>query len=127
DRVEARAVGGNAQDLQAPSVEVTLEIVEEGPDIILGRVLLQNTVGQANEGAVVDQGEHTEWSVVQLIDGDIAAEALQAAGEIVGRHAGQAFFPPRPRPSSGSWPTGRRRDDRATGANSPTDRAGRLR
>jgi hypothetical protein len=106
---------------------VGLEIAEEGADVILGRVFLQDPVGQPGEGPVVDQGEDTEGAVVQFIEGDVAAEALQAASQIVGLDAGQIFFPRRPRPSSGSWPRGRRRDGRARGANSLSDTGDRPR
>ena len=93
-RIEARAVGGDARDLQAASVEVGLEIAEQGADVILSRVLLQDPVHQPGEGPVVDQGQDAERAVVQLIDGDVAAEVLQAAGEVVGLDPTGRLFPP---------------------------------
>ena len=42
--------------------------------------------------------------IVQLIDGDIAAEAGQCALEVDGVNGGPAFFPPRPRPNSDGGP-----------------------
>lgn len=72
---------------------MSLEVGEEGVDVILDGALLQDPVSQADEGAVVDQGEDAEWAVVPLIAGDGAAEVPPAAGEGVGPQAGQGFFP----------------------------------
>ena len=71
--------------------------------------------------------EDAERAGVPFSAGAVTAEALQAAAAVIGLEAGPGFFPRRPRPRSGSWPRGRRRGDRATGAHAPTDTAGRPR
>src|SRR5205823_4674517 len=123
--IQLRAVGGDTLDGQAARVQSGLEVRQEVADVALGRVVLQDAKGQADEGSIVDQREHAEWTVVQLVDGEIAAEVGQRTLEVVGLNDGPAFFPPRPRPNSGWWPKERRRGGRATGANWPGDRGGR--
>jgi hypothetical protein len=73
---------------------VGLEVAKEAADVLVSRVPFQDAVGQPDEGAVVDQGEDAERAVVQLIDSDVAAEVLQAAGEVVGLDAAGRLFPP---------------------------------
>ena len=92
--VQLRAVGRDAPDGQATHVQSGLEVGQEAADVVLGRVVLQDAEGQADEGSVVDQREHAERAIVQLIDGDIAAEAGQCALEVdvVSRRPG-FFFP----------------------------------
>src|SRR5205823_13915832 len=96
-------------------------------DILVRGVVLQDAVGQAGKGPVIDQGQDTERAVVEFVDGEVAAKVLQGAVEVVGLQAGLAFFFRRPRPSSGSWPKGRRPDGPATNANWPSGTAGRPR
>ena len=121
--IQLRAVGRDAPDGQATHVQSGLEVGQEAADVVLGRVVLQDAEGQADEGSVVDQREHAERAIVQLIDGDIAAEAGQCTLEVDGVNDGPAFFPPRPRPNSGWWPKEQKRGGRATSANWPCDRA----
>src|SRR5208337_3337685 len=105
--IQLRAVGRDAPDGQATHVQSGLEVGQEAADVVLGRVVLQDA----------------ERAIVQLIDGDIAAEAGQCALEVDGVNGGPAFFPPRPRPNSGWWPKEQKRGGRATSANWPCDRA----
>ena len=91
--IQLRAVGRDAPDGQATHVQSGLEVGQEAADVVLGRVVLQDAEGQADEGSVVDQREHAERAIVQLIDGDIAAEAGQCArGRRCQRRPG--FFSP---------------------------------
>ena len=48
-------------------------------DVVLGRVALQDTEGQADESSIVDQREHAERAVVQLVGSEIPAEVDQRA------------------------------------------------
>jgi hypothetical protein len=107
--VQLRAVGSDTSDGQATRVQPGLEVRQEAADVVPGRVVFQDPEGQAEERSVVDQREHAERAVVQLIDGEIAAEERQCALEVNGVNGGPAFFPPQPRPNSGWWPGGQRR------------------
>jgi hypothetical protein len=63
---EVRALCGGAQDLQAAGVEMGLEVTKEVAGVVVGRILLEDAIRQAGEGAVVNQGEDTEQPVVQM-------------------------------------------------------------
>ena len=91
-----------------------------------GRVVLQNAKGQPIVPAVVHDREDAEGAVVEFVDGQVAREVGQAPVEVAGQDA-VTFFSQPPRPSSGWWHKGRRRGDRATGANWPFGRASHLR
>ncbi len=75
--VQFRAIRGDAPDCQAARVQPGLEVRQEAADVVLGRVVLQDAEGQADEGSVVDQGKHAERAIVQLVSGEIAAEVAQ--------------------------------------------------
>ena len=55
-----------------------LEVRPEAAEVVLGRVVLQDAEGQADEGSVVDQGTHAERAIVQLVGGERAAEVAPA-------------------------------------------------
>src|SRR5262249_16327729 len=76
--------------------------------------------------AIVHDREDTEGPVVDLVDGQVAAEVRQGVIEVGARQRGPELFPPRPRPSSGWWHRERRRGGRATGASRRRGKASRL-
>src|SRR5262249_56818108 len=100
---------------------------QESADMALGRVLVEDSEGQAVVPAVVHDREDAERAVIDFVDGQVAAEVSQGVIEVGTRQGGPDFFPPRPRPSSGWWQRGRRRGGHATGANWRLDKADRLR
>jgi hypothetical protein len=85
--------------------------------------VLQNSVGQPLERPVIDDAQHAERAVVHLISRQVAAEGLEGFFQAFAVDALRTFFPPPPRPSSGSWRKARKPGDPATGANWLPDRA----
>jgi hypothetical protein len=125
--IKRRAVRRDAQDLQTSGVHVGLELAEELPNVLLGRVVFQHPVSQPLERAVVHDVQHAERPVVDLVGRQVAAERGQGPVQVFTVDAPFAFFPPPPRPSSGSWRRAQRPGGLARDANWPPDRAGRLR
>ncbi len=74
--IQGRAVGRDAFHFQAPTLQLVAEGVKEGADIVLCGVFFQHPVSQARKVMVIDETEDTEGAIVQLIDGDVAAEGL---------------------------------------------------
>jgi hypothetical protein len=125
--IERRAVGGDPLEDQAPHRQGGLEAAEERLDVHVGRVVVEDLSDEPLEGAVVDDREDAERPVIQLVGGDVAREVRQGPVEVSGVGPSRRLFPPRPRPSSGSWRRGQRRGARARGPNWPSDRASRPR
>jgi hypothetical protein len=125
--IQRRAVGRDPLEDQAARLQGLMEAAEERLDVLGGRIAVEDPVGEPLEGAVVDDREDAERAVIQLIGGDVAREVRQRPVEVVGRDPPLRLFPPRPRPSSGSWRRGRTRGDRARGSNWRCDRASRPR
>jgi hypothetical protein len=72
--IEVRAVGGDSADGQPSGLQGPLEPAEERLDIGLGGIVVEDLVGQAFEGAIVDDRQDAEGSVIQLVGGDEARE-----------------------------------------------------
>jgi hypothetical protein len=104
--VQGRAVGGDPLDAQPPRVQVRLEAAEERLDVLGVRGAAQDVVGEPLVGAVVDEREDAERAVIQLVGGDEAREVAECPIEVLGPGLLRRLFPPRPRPSSGSWRRG---------------------
>ena len=51
-----------------------MEPAEEGRDVLVGRVVIEDLVGEPFEGAIIDDREDAERPVIQLVVGDIARE-----------------------------------------------------
>src|SRR4029077_8220356 len=126
-RIQLRAVGGDPAQGQPAAGQGRPEAAEESPDIPLSRVVVEDLVAQPLEGAVIDEGQDAEGSVVQFISGDVPGEAVEGPIEVIVPDAMGRLFPPRPPPSSGWWRRGRRRGGRARGANWRRDRVSRPR
>lgn len=124
-RVQGRAIGGDAFQPQAAGIQVRLEVLEEAGDVRGLGGMVQDAIAEAAEVVVIHQAQHAERAVIDLIDGDIAAEVLQRLVEILAFDARLAFFPPPPRPSSGWWRREQRRGGPATGARRRCGRASR--
>src|SRR5262245_29313629 len=87
--------------------------------------MLQYLIQQPFVGVVVDDGQDTKGSIVQLIDGDVAGEVREAPVEIARPHLPRGFFPLQLPPSFGWWQTEQTPGDPATNANSRPDRVTR--
>jgi hypothetical protein len=126
-RVQRGTSGCYSPHLQAPGVQMGLEVSEKLSNVLLAGVVVEHPTRQSPEGVIVHDCQHAERPVVDFVGRQVAAEGGQGLVEILGLDAGFTFFPPPPRPSSGWWQRARRRGDPATGANWPSDRAGRPR
>jgi len=63
-RIQRRTVGRDAPRRQFALLECRLERAEETLHVCVGRIVVQHLVGDAPEGAVVDNREDTERAVV---------------------------------------------------------------
>ena len=75
--------------------EGRVESAEERLDVLVRRIVIEDLVGEPLEGAVVDDREDAEGSVIQLVGSDVAREVRQSPVEIVGRRSvAPPFSPP---------------------------------
>jgi len=98
-----------------------------GPDVLVGRVVVEDLIEDPFEGAIGDDREDAERPVIQLIGRDVAREVGECPVEVLGPGPPRRLFPPRPRPSSGSWHKEQTRGARARGSSRRCDRVGRPR
>jgi len=73
-RIQGRAIGGDALELQAAQPQGHPEAVEERPDVRVLGVVSEHLIKQPLEGAVVDEGQDAKRPVVQLIGRDVSRE-----------------------------------------------------
>ena len=71
-----------------------LEASEKAPDVLVGRVVIEDLIDEPFEPAVIDHGQHTEGPVVEFVGGDIAREVVERPGEVIPRHSRCRFFSP---------------------------------
>ena len=72
--IQLRAVGRDPLEDQPACPEGPMEPAEEGRDVLVGRVVIEDLVGEPFEGAIIDDREDAERPVIQLVGGDIARE-----------------------------------------------------
>ena len=92
--IQRRAVGRNPTDGQPAGIEGLMEAAEERRDVLVGRVVVEDLVGQPLEGAVVDDREDAERPVIQLVYGEIAREVGEGPVEMLGIDPSRRLFPP---------------------------------
>ena len=93
--IQLRAVGGDPTEGHSARLQGRVEAAEERLDVVVGRVVVEDLVGEPLEGAVVDDREDAEGAVIQLVGGDEAREVGQRPVEVVGRRsAAPPFSPP---------------------------------
>jgi len=56
--------------------ERLLKSAEEADDVLVFRIMIQDVVHQAVETTVVNDGQHAEGTIVELVGGDIPGEVL---------------------------------------------------
>jgi hypothetical protein len=62
--IQRRAVGGDPLEGQLAGLQGPPEVAEEGRDVRLSRVVVQDLVGDPLEGAVIDDREDAERAVI---------------------------------------------------------------
>ena len=124
--VQRRAVGGDASQAQAASLQRLLEPLKELGDVLGRRVVIEDLVEQPLEPMVVYNRQDAVRPIVQFVRSDVAGEVGQNAVQVVIGDVVFGVFFPLPLPSSGGWRTGQRRGGHATGANWRSDKANRL-
>ena len=125
--IQRRTVGRDPLEDQPARLQGQLEAAEERLDVLGGRIAVEDLVGEPLEGAVVDDRQDAERSVIELVGGDVTREVRECPIEVVGVDPSRRLFPPRPRPSSGSWHRGQTRGARARGSSRRCDRVNRPR
>ena len=98
--VECSAIRGNAAYGQAAQVQGSLEFLEEGGDVFLGRGVLQHLVLQPGEAMVIHNGEDAKRAIVHFVRRDVTGEVLEHSRQILRGQALSPFFFPPLRPSS---------------------------
>jgi hypothetical protein len=71
-RIQRRTVGRDPLEGQTPRRQRPVEVAEQPHDIGVGRVVIEDAVGEPFEGAIVNDREDAEGPVIQLVDGDEA-------------------------------------------------------
>lgn len=84
-RVKPRTIGGDAAHLQPASLQLSLEPPQESADIVVSRVVVEDSEGQAVVPAVVHDREDAEGTVIDFVDGQVAGEASQRLVEVAAR------------------------------------------
>src|SRR5437016_1425022 len=81
-RIQLRTVGRDPAEGQSAAGQGRPEPPEERPDIPVFRVVVEDLVAQPLEGAVIDDRQDAEGTVVQLISGDVPGEAVEGPIEV---------------------------------------------
>jgi hypothetical protein len=106
-RVEFASVRRDAAHRKPTRVTDGLETPEKRLYVLFRRIPVQDLVGEPAELPVVDYEQNAERAVVYLVRRDVSREAFERLVEVaVTRNDLLRFFPPTPRPSSGSSRTG---------------------
>lgn len=126
-RIKWRTIRGDALQCKFTCVKSGLEAGKETFDVSVRRTVVKHLISQPLEVAVVDNGENTKRTVIQLVGGDVSQKPGQRPLEIVALYVWQAFFPQQPRPNSVWLRTGQKLGGPATGARKLRDRGGHLR
>ena len=92
--IQRRAVGRDPLEGQPARRESPVEAAEEGRDVRVGRVVVEDLVGEPLEGAVVDDRQDAERPVIQLVGGDVAREVRECPVEMLGVDPSRRLFPP---------------------------------
>src|SRR5262245_45958651 len=103
-RVQRGGIRGDAAQSQTALFKTGVKAPEKRLDIFMAGVVIQNLEKQTLEGAIVDNGQNAEGTVVQFISGDVAGEIAQRPVKVTALHLTGRLFSPRPRPSFGWWP-----------------------
>jgi hypothetical protein len=70
-RIQRRAIGGDTAHGQLASLQGALKVLEKGDHIVVRRIMIQDLIKQALEGAVVHDGQHTKRAIVELVNRQI--------------------------------------------------------
>ena len=124
-RIQRRSIGCDALQRQPAGIQFLPEMSKEPDDVIVRGIVIEHLADKALEVVVVDNRQHTEWSVVQPVCGNVTTEVRQDRVQIVRGNVLLSLFSPRPRPSSESWQTEQTRGDPAISATMPPDTASR--
>lgn len=123
--IQRGRIGRDAMQRETALLEHALEFTKESADVVVRRSVIQHLIADAFEAAIIDDGQDAVRTVVQFVGGDVAGEVREGPVKVGAFDLpGRFFFPPPP-PSFGWWPKGRKRDDRARGANWPPRKASR--
>ena len=92
--IKRRAITGDPLEGQTAGRQGPLEAAEQRHDVLVNRIAVEDLVEQPLEGAVVDDREDAEGSVIQLVNGDEAREVRQCPVEMLGIDPPRRLFPP---------------------------------
>src|SRR5215813_8557932 len=98
--IEGRAIGREAAEGQGTCRQGRLEPPEQGPDILVGGIVIQDVIEEALVAAIIDGGKHAEGTIIEFIGSHIARKICQRPVKEIGIHARLRLFSPPPRPSS---------------------------
>jgi hypothetical protein len=70
--IQGGSVGSDAFQGQAAFGQDALETTHEVEDVLVGGIVIEHSIQQAFESAVVDKRQDTERAIVQFINGDVA-------------------------------------------------------
>ncbi len=124
-RIQSRSVRGDPAHRAVAGDEGVPQATEETADILVRGVALKDFIQQAALVGAIHGRQHTEGTIVHLIENQVAGEAGQSPIQVVGLGSRVGIFSPPPRPSFGSWGRGRKPGGPARGARTQPGRADR--
>lgn len=72
------------------------EALEEPGNILMSRIVVQHFIAQAPEPVVIDNEQHTERTVIQLISSNVTGKIIKSFVDIFRSYRCLTFFSPKP-------------------------------
>ena len=92
--IQRRSIGRDPLEDQASRLQGLVEAAEERLDVLVGRVVVQDPVGEPLEGAVIDARQDAERSVMKFVGCDVTEEVRECPIEMIGIDPQRRLFPP---------------------------------
>jgi hypothetical protein len=84
-RVERRAVGSDSSKNQSAEIKDEFEVAKEPRNVLVRRIVVEDLIGEPSELSVVNNGEHTEGTVIQFVRCDIPRKIRKGVIEVCRR------------------------------------------
>jgi len=89
---ERCAIGGDPEEGQVACLQGGFSSPQKGSDVVVGGIVIQDVREETLVAAIIDRGEHTARSVIELIGSHIARKIRQGPVKDVRVHQGHSVF-----------------------------------